>query len=100
MTSYITRPYTLPACPCASSMKWRKSVGPGANAWWSMKPSRDWFIANTSLAILVSSLADLLPLPRVDIRQPLAVRGGRLESRVAGVRGVAQALHVAPIQLD
>src|SRR4026209_710180 len=30
MTSSIWRPQTLPACPCASSMKWRKSVGFGA----------------------------------------------------------------------
>jgi hypothetical protein len=33
-------------------MKWRKSVGLGANAIWSTYPSKDWFIPKTSFAML------------------------------------------------
>src|SRR6187397_2858623 len=55
-------------------MKWRKSVGLGANAIWSTKPSRDWFIPNTSLAI---------PLPFLTrhIRAVLIALCNRLKAR-------------------
>src|SRR5215510_14081942 len=50
-------------------MKWRKSVGLGANAIWSTYPSRDWFIPNTSLAI---------PFP-FDEAETAAARGGHAD---------------------